>query len=139
MAEINYTKVAVAGLVAGLVVNAGEYVLNEVVLAEAQTEAFDAMGLAVPGGREIAIFIAMTFVMTFTMMWLYAALRASLGAGPKTAVCTGVVFWVPAVLGCGTTFAVLGMAPVSMTVIAVVWGLVELPLGAVAGAYFYSD
>lgn len=139
MAEINNGKVVVGGLVAGLVINVSEYVLNEIVVADAQAQAFDAMGIAGPGGREIAVFVALGFVMGITMIWLYAALRASQGAGPKTAVCVGIVAWVLASVMCVVPAILTGSVATSPGVIGLIWTLVELPVAALAGAFLYSD
>src|SRR5207302_10787264 len=71
--------------------------------------------------------------------WRYGAIRPRYGAGPKTAVCGGLVAW--------TLAYFLGMAPAMIThvlprrlmAIAIAVGLVEIVLGTVAGAYFYRE
>jgi hypothetical protein len=73
------------------------------------------------------------------MMWLYASLRDRLGPGPKTAMCAGIVVWVLYYLQGLSNFWILGMLGTPLVGIGLVWGLFELPIAAIAGAYFYSD
>ncbi len=57
----------------------------------------------------------------------------------RTAVCAGIVVWVLYYLQGLSNFWILGMMGTSLVAPALVWGLVELPVAAIAGAYFYSD
>ena len=139
MEGINIGKLIVSGIVAGVVMAISQLVLNEGLLVEQQQAALDALGVAAVSGSQIGMFVAMTFVAAGTMMWLYVVLRDRFGAGPKTAMCAGAVVWVlHYVLGIGN-FWVLGMLGTPLVAITLIWGLVELPLAAMAGAYFYSD
>ncbi len=139
MAGINYGKVFVSGIVAAVVMTLGEFVLNEVVLVEAQTAAFERMNLEPPGGAAIGVFIGLTFLAAWTMMWLYAAIRGPMGAGPKTAACAGIVTWLLMNFTASVSFAAMGMLPVGTVAVATAWGFVEFTLAAIAGAYFYRD
>ena len=82
MEGINTGKLIVSGIVAGVVITISQMVLNLGVLGGAQDAALEAMGVAPVGGAQIGMFVAMTFVASCTMMWLYASLRDRLGAGP---------------------------------------------------------
>lgn len=139
MAGINLGKVFIGGIVAAIVMTMGEFVLNDIVLAEANTAAFENMNLPTPGGGVIAVFIGGSFLIGWIMLWLYASLRDRMGAGPKTAACAGIVVWLLANLIASINFAAMGMATVQVAAMATTWALVEYVLAAVAGAYFYSD
>jgi len=139
MEGINTGKLIVSGIVAGVVITVGQLVLNLVLLGGAQDAALEALGVAPVGGSQIGMFIAMTFVVSCTMMWLYASLRDRLGPGPKTAMCAGIVVWVLYYLQGLSNFWILGMLGTPLVGIGLVWGLFELPIAAIAGAYFYSD
>lgn len=136
---VNYGKVATGGVVAGLVMTVSEYVLNEIVLGEQMQEAFAAMNVAPPDGSVIAVFIALGFVIAFMTMWLYASLRPTCGAGPKTAVCAGLFMWFPYYAAPAIAFSAMGMMPTSTAVIGVAWGAVEMAIATMAGAWLYSD
>jgi hypothetical protein len=70
------------------------------------------------------------------LVWLYAAMRPRLGAGPKTALCAGFVIWATAYALGSATPVFLHLIPVDLTAIALAAGLVET---LVAGAYFYKE
>ncbi len=139
MEGINTGKLIVSGIVAGIVMTISQLVLNEGLLVEQQEAALDALGVAGVGGSQIGMFVVMTFVASCTMMWLYVVLRDRFGAGPKTAMCAGVVVWVLYYFQGLGNFWILGMLGTPLVVTGLVWGLVELPVAAMAGAYFYSD
>jgi hypothetical protein len=139
MGKINYGRVILGGLLAGVVISIGEYLLNEVVLREQLAAAMANLGLGVPGGEAIAAFVAMTFVLGIAMVWIYAAIRPRFGAGVKTAIIAGVVTWL--VGSCLPTigFAIMGVLPDNLAAIGCVWALVEFTLAAVAGAWVYKE
>ena len=139
MEGINSGKLIVSSMVAGGVMALSQLVLNEGVIADQQQASLDALGVAAPSGSQIGMFVLMTFITAGTMMWLYIVLRDRLGAGANTAMCVGSVVWVLRYLMGLGNFWVLGILGTPVVGIALVWGLVELPLAALAGAYFYSD
>ena len=89
--------------------------------------------------QAVAVFLALGFLLGITAVWIYAAVRPRLGAGPKTAICIGLIVWVLTSLF--TTLGQLptGIFPTRLLIIPVVWGLVELPLGTVAGSWLYRE
>ena len=90
---VNAKRVLIGALVGGLVWNAWSFFVNVVVLAGRYKAAQDA-GSLLPQPR-FAAFPAIWTVMLFVMAWivasLYAAARASWGAGPMTALKIGVL------------------------------------------------
>jgi len=56
MGDINYGRVIIAGLVAGLVINVIGYVAFGLILADTMAEAFAPLGVAEPGVTQIALF-----------------------------------------------------------------------------------
>jgi hypothetical protein len=79
------------------------------------------------------------FAAGFLVVWLYAAIRPRLGAGPKTALCAGLFCWA-AIDGMGTAVPVfLHIYRVDLGLIGVGYSLVEMVAAAVVGAYFYKE
>ena len=139
MSAINASKVVTGGLLAGLVMNIGEYILNEVILAERWQAATAGLNMPEPGTWLIIFFIIWSFVFGIAMIYLYAAFRPRCGAGPKTAVCAGITAWFfTSLMGFGPT-AIMGLFPADLVVISLIWGLVEMSLAALAGARFYTE
>ena len=139
MSTINTGKVVSGGLVAGLIMNISEYILNEPVLGTQMAAIMTERNLPAIGGSAIGVFVVMTFILGIFTIWLYAAIRPRYGAGVNTAICAGLAVWFTAYLLPSISFQVLGFMPMNMITIVVVWGAVEMMVASVAGAYFYSE
>jgi hypothetical protein len=139
MSGINIGRVVGGGLVAGLVMNISQSILNVPVLGAEMDAELAALNLPAPGGGAIGIFVLMGFLLGILTVWLYAAVRPRLGPGPRTAVIVGLVIWATAYFYGLMGMGVMGMLSGRVVTIASVWGLVELPLAAVAGAWMYRE
>jgi len=139
MHTINYGRVIVGGLLAGLLINISETLLNAVVLARQMEAAVQRMNLPPIGGQAIAGFVVFGFVLGIGCVWLYAAIRPRFGAGPGTAACAGATVWFFAYLYPSTGMALMHMFPRRVLAVGVVWGLVELLIATVAGAWVYTE
>jgi hypothetical protein len=136
---INIGRVVIGGIVAGVVINASEFVANTLVLGPDMEQAMAKMNLPPVGGSAMGVFTALGFALGFVALWLYAAIRPRYGAGPKTALCAGATVWFLAYFYGTVGMAVMGMFPARLMAIGLVWGLVELLVASVAGAYFYKE
>jgi uncharacterized membrane protein len=136
--KINVARVILGGLLAGLIMNISETVLNLYVIGDESTAALQRLGLQFPGAHQIGIFVAMTFLLGIILVFVYAGLRPRFGASAKTAVIAALVVWV---VGFMPAFAdvVLGLTPANLLAIAGVWSLVEIIVAAVAGAWLYKE
>ena len=139
MARINARGVVVGGLVAGLVINVSEYILNEPVLGADMAAELTARNLPPIGGNAIAGFVILGFVVGIVLVWLYAAIRPRFGAGPKTAAIAGVAVWFLDYFCGSVAFGELGIFSARLILIGLVWGLVELVVAGIAGARLYSE
>ncbi|MEN8375504.1 MAG: hypothetical protein ABFS34_08650 [Gemmatimonadota bacterium] len=93
---INTQKAVTGGLAAGVVLAVLDFLINGVLFVEQNEAAAAALNpdLAVdPTGGQIAMFVALDIVLGLMIVWLYAAIRPRLGAGPKTAMIAGVFVW----------------------------------------------
>jgi hypothetical protein len=132
-------RVLLGGLVAGLILNIAEVILNDVVLG-AQMKTFMAQhNFAEPAGSFIAIAVGLTFVMGIVLVFGYACIRTRLGAGVKTAIIAGLFGWFGVYFYCGIVNGVLFGIPMGTICMVVVYGLVEYILAAIAGAWFYKE
>ena len=140
MDRINYARVVTGGLLAGLVINVGEFLLNEPILGDDWKTALEALGLPPATGGAIALFVIMCFVIGISAVWLYAAIHPRYGAGPKTAIRAGLAVWFLLwVLGFGITPLMHGLFPTRLVVVTWIWGFFEVPIAAVVGAWLYSE
>ena len=94
---MNTGKVVVGGLVAGLVMNVIDYVTNTYVLATQMKAEMDKLNPSLmtnmEGSNTMITWIVLDFVLGILLVWTYAAIRPRFGAGPKTAVYAGLLFW----------------------------------------------
>jgi hypothetical protein len=139
MNNINFGRALLGGLLAGLVLNIGEFLLNEVVLGKQMEEFFRKVQVPPPGGSFIALAVIMTFILGIVLVVLYALIRSRLGPGPKTAVIAALIMWFGVYLYTGIINGVLLAIPLKLIVIGMVWGLVEYIIGAIAGAWYYRE
>jgi len=139
MGRINLGRVLVGGLVAGVVLNIGEFILNGVLLGEEMNAAMAALNRPPVGASMIVWFVLFTFGLGFMMVWLYAAIRPRFGPGVGTAMCSASIAWGLAYLYPNLFFLVLGLFPVKLVVIPVIWGFFELLVAGVAGAWAYTE
>jgi hypothetical protein len=140
MKQINMGRVLLGGLIAGIVLNIGEFLLNGVLLADAMKQDFLRLNLPPdPGGNFIAKAVVATFILGIAITFLYAAIRAQFGPGVKTAVYAGLLAWFFTILYPGVIYSALGLIGMNLFWIGLGWGLVEYVIGAVAGAWLYKE
>ena len=142
MGAVNWTRVLLGGLVAGTVMNAGEAALHAGVLGADAQALFGRYAVPPPGSPvPIVTLILMTYVLGIASVWLYAAIRPRYGAGVGTAVIAGVAVWVMTHLWSGVYLGMgfVGLVPPKLAYLPVAWGLLEAPLGTVAGAWLYRE
>ena len=139
MGGINLGRVILGGLLAGLVINIGETILNVVVLAQAMEDVLKARNLPVVGGPAIGGFVFFAFILGIATVWLYAAIRPRFGAGARTAIIAGLAVWYFAYFYRASANTLMGMYPAKLAAVGVVWGLVEICLASIAGAWMYTE
>jgi hypothetical protein len=137
---MNYGRVILGGLVAGLILNAGEFLLNAVILHKAMVEWASGHNFPPePAPSFMVAAIGLTFVLGIVMVWLYALIRARMGPGPKTAIIAALIMWFCVYVYIGIIYGILLVQPMNAVAIAAVFGLVEYIVAALAGAWLYKE
>jgi uncharacterized membrane protein len=139
MNKINYGRVVLGGLVAGLVLNIGEFVLNTVVLADSMKAFNAAHNFKDPGTNFIIVAVVLTFLLGIVIVLGYAAIRPRFGAGVKTAIIAALFAWFGLYFYMGIFFWLLFGISTSDCILTTVWGLVEYVLAAIVGAWLYKE
>ena len=139
MANINIGRVILGGLIAGLIINIGEFVLNAIVLASQWTAVMESIHRPPVGPNQIILFNILSFIEGIAAVWTYAAIRPRFGAGPKTAVYAALLIWLTCYFLMNVFPVVLGIFPASMLAILLAEGIVEIIVATVAGAWFYRE
>jgi hypothetical protein len=135
MNHINAKRVILGGLLAGLILIIGDFILTRFVPADASQR----LGLAQPGAGQMLVFAVLNLVLGMVLVWLYAAIRPRFGPGVQTAIRAGCAGWVLCVLFPTLWLALLGMFPAIMLLISLIWSLVCFPLSTLAGAWYYQE
>ena len=140
MGKINWTRVLLGGIVAGVVINVFEFVVNGLLLADDWAASMEALGKSpVTTTGQMVMFVLWSFVAGLTAVWLYASIRPRYGPGPKTALCAGAAVWWLAFLMAMVPPMVMDIMPARLVAIGLAAGLVELLLGTLAGARVYKE
>ena len=139
MGKINFGRVLLGGLVAGVILNIGEWVLNGMILHNEMMDFFKRCGFPQPGTNFLVIAVVITFILGIVIILGYAAIRPRFGAGPKTAVIAALFAWFGVYVYQNVIALGLGMVTPKLVMIALAWGLVEYILGALAGAALYQE
>lgn len=139
MGGINFGRAILGGLVAGVVLNAGETLLNAVILKNQMTDYLTEHKFPQVTGSGIGIAMAMTFVLGVVMIVGYAAIRSRFGAGPKTAVIAALFAWFGAVVYPNVIGAGFGFIPTNVLLLLLGWEIVEYIIAAIVGAWLYKE
>ena len=139
---INTQRVLIGGFVAGVVMNAIDFVVNGYLLAarmKAETDAFKP-GLSdqMMQGKAIAGYIVMDFILAFALVWTYAAIRPRFGPGIRTASYAALLFWILTLIFM-SGYMHIGMMSMGLWSTFAVIGLVNYLVSAWAGAKFYTE
>ncbi len=136
MNRIAWSKVAVGGLIAGLVWT----LLSILLLGIAGSELTTALlrGNRAPGGNLQIFMFAANLAAAFWATWLYAALRAHYGPGLKTGAIAGIAWWLIVSMQSAKWLALSPVPPSS----ALLPGLLTLPsilIAAMTAGWCYEN
>jgi len=138
MGKINWGRVLLGGLVAGVLLDLADYVLNTYVWAQQNAAMMKALGVSLRP-NAIPIFLIEGLVLGIAIVWAYAVARPRYGAGAKTAVITGLGVWVIGEVLPDADLWASGILPTRMLCIGVVVGLVLIVVVSVIGAALYKE
>jgi hypothetical protein len=134
---MSLSRMLLAGLLAGLVLNIGEAVLHGVVLAEPTAAAMAALGkggTSLPAG--LILLIGITFVQGIIGLWLYALLAGRGVTRGRAAVVAGLALWVLSAVYAAIYFSsgFPNVMPSEVVWWPVAWEVIEFPLAIFVGA-----
>jgi hypothetical protein len=140
MAQINWMRVVLGGLLAGVVIDAFEFVLNNVLLQKQWADAMRALGRPEQlAAGPMTTFVVWGFLVGIFAVWFYAAIRTHYGAGLRTALIAGLAVWFLGYLLASAPPLALHLFPRRLMLIGIAVGLVEVVVGTIAGAWLYRD
>jgi hypothetical protein len=141
MGKINTGRVILGGIVAGILVNISETVLNTVVLKDRWAAVMQALGrpMTAMDPKAMAVWICWGFAYGILCVWLYAGIRPRFGPGAGTAAKAGFVAWLLAELLANVAMVNMGFAPRGIAAITLAWTLAESIIVTIVGAWVYRE
>ncbi len=140
MGKINVGRVLLGGIVAGLVADALGYLVDGVLLASRWADGMLALGHNEFSPDQWIWFNLLGLISGVVLIWIYAGIRPRFGAGPKTAILAGLAVWIVGSLIPNLSFMWFGgLFSRHLTAYTTSGALIEILVGAVAGAALYTE
>ena len=140
MGKINIGRVIIGGIVAGIVADVLGYLVDGILLAPQWATGMKALGHANFSSNQWIWFNLFGLVGGIVLIWVYAAIRPRFGAGVTTAVIAGLAVWVlGSLLPNLSLMWFAGLFSGHLTVLTTLGGVVEIVVGAIAGAALYQE
>ncbi len=140
MQGINWTRVLLGGIAAGIIIDVIEFLLHGVVLASDWRQAMANLGRPMQETvGDMVFYVLLGLIYGILAVWLYAAIRPRYGAGPLTALVAGFALWLLAYLLPTLSWMALNLFPGRLLAIALLVGLVEILIATLAGAWLYKE
>jgi hypothetical protein len=141
MGKINWARVLLGGLIAGVIINVLWFAVWGPLAGRTLTAALLTLGHPMQETVSITVLmVVLGFVSGIVVIWLYAAIRPRYGAGPGTAalagVAAGLLAGVLPDIGWGLT---LRLIPTSVWVGDAVFTLVVTVIATLLGAWVYKE
>ena len=141
MGKINWTRVLIGGLIAGVVGNVFMFAVWGPLVGRSLSVALLALGhpMQETAGANVLMVVVM-FLSGILVIWLYAGIRPRYGAGPGTAalagVTAGLLMGVFPDIGWGV---LLRLIPARVWVADAVSSLVAMVIATLLGAWVYKE
>jgi len=140
MGKINIGRVILGGIVAGIVADALDYLVDGLWLGPLWMNDMSLLGHDTFTASMWIGFDILGIVSGIVAIWIYAAIRPRFGAGLQSAIRAGVVVWILGVLVPNASFMyVAGLFSRHLTLYTTLGGLVEVLAGTIAGAWLYKE
>jgi hypothetical protein len=141
MAGINYGRVLLGGLVAGIVANVCDTIVGMFIMADDMQRMVQRLGLdqrVFTSTSTMVTWVVVDFIYATLIVWTYAAVRPRLGPGPTTAMIVGAVICAAATVVL-FGFQQMGVFTIDSFIKNAVLSLATALLASLAGAKVYRD
>jgi small-conductance mechanosensitive channel len=141
MTDINYPRVAIGGLAAGVVANVCDFITNNFLIADDMQRMVVRLNLdrnAVASTSVGITWMVVDFIYALLIVWTYAAIRPRLGPGKYTAIAAGMVPYLSstAVL---FGFHAMGIFAADAFMKSVALSFITTVLASLTGGYLYKE
>jgi hypothetical protein len=137
MKELNWPRLIWTGIIAGLILVAGETVLNGLLLGPEWEQVLFERNLQIGPGAGIAM-LGITLMLGIFLAWLTVLLRQRTGSGVIAVLEAAVTVWFTVFLYTCAWLGILKVFPWRRMIFGIIWGLGETILAALAAGWFYN-
>ena len=140
MRNINFGRVVLGGIAAGIVIDLWEGIMRGVIFQERGAEVMASLGRSAEvSAKQLVAFNVWGLIVGLFTVSLYAAVRPRFGAGPKTAIMAGLFVWA-LVLALGVMPVVFThLLPVNFAAVTVCAEAVMMIIAGLAGGALYKE
>ena len=139
MNAINMKRVLIGGLAAGVVINLGEFLLNDLILKDMWEEALQEWNRQIAYENSIFSFVVSSTILGIVLVWIYAGIRPRFGAGPRTALTAGMIVWFLSFAYGSIGWMAMDLFPKAIFIYSVFWGAIEIAIASLLGAWIYKE
>jgi len=140
MKQMNVGRIILGGVVAAVIINAIEWVINGVVLKADWAAAMQSLNRPPEvTGFAVAVYNIIGLLEGIIGVWLYAAISVRYGSGPITRAKAGLVTWTLVSLIPSLGMLASNLLPGHLMTMAVVVDFVAILLGVTMGAILYRE
>jgi hypothetical protein len=140
MGSLNYVRILLGGLVAGVVSFLGDGVVHGLLLRDRWTAILSAFGRNAQEALESPAYTGPYDILKgLAVVWLYAVMRAHFGPGPRTAIIAAIFVWFLCI-----PVPLFGLLPMKFfgSDFAALWtlfGIFPVLIGALVGCWIYRE
>lgn len=139
MSKLNWTRLILAGVVAGAIIFLVEGVASGLYMEEMEA-AMEAHNLSVEMSAGVMVlYAAMSLLFGIAGVWLYAVLRPRYPSRPLAAFIAALFLWVMGYVASYVGLGSMGLFPAGMLLLWAAIGLVELVVALQVGVLLYKE
>lgn len=140
MSKINYGRVLLGGVVAGIVMCFLEWFMNGLLLTQQWEDTMKSLNRQYGYSESFLFWLILVYIVGGILsVWVYAAIRPRFGAGVRTAVYAGMVTWAFASLLPHTMLAAETIYPSRLALYTTLFAVVDIVGGTVVGCALYKE
>jgi hypothetical protein len=136
---INFMRVLAGGVVAGIVFDLYEAVMNGMIMAPQWAAIMTSLNRPHYTSSQVMLFQAVGIVTGLAAVWTYAAIRPRFGHGPRTALIAAALTWLTAKAVVLAYPLISGIYPLQPMMVMLIAQIPEIALGTLAGAWVYRE
>ncbi len=137
MKELNWVRLVWAGILAGLVLVAGEAVLNGLLLGPEWEQVLFELNLQIGPAAGITLG-GITILLGVFLAWLTVLLRRRTGSSVLSVLEAALTVWLTVYLYTCAWLGILKIFPWRLMLFGIIWGLGETVLAALVAAWIYN-